>query len=252
MKALAVVSFIALLAQCGRSQEVFIDFETFPDGTEVPIRSASLSNQWSSFGLIISDSTPEDGASAYTGVAGLPAHSGERAISNSEDPPGGFLTFSFVVPGTTSPGLVTEVGLWVQNNDTAGSTVTFFGTDNSILQTVYTATNHMLEMFVSYSDSRGIAAIRIDDPDYFVVDDLQFGPVSAVPVSTARIRGGNIVVCWPTAFSNFTVQVAHHINRRHPERTKWNNVNVIPAPNGDSYCLTNRVSEGRFFRLTQP
>ena len=175
-----IVLFIAIVhAVFAQGTSTLIDFETFPNGEQVPYLTASLSNQWESLGILLENGLPQYGASAYAGVAGLPPHSGTHGVSSApQNVPGISLHFSFVELGTASPGMVTNASLWIENNDTRNSTVTFFGADNSALYTTQTLGH---DYFAAYSNPNGIAGIRIDDADYFLADDLRFSPVMAVP-----------------------------------------------------------------------
>jgi hypothetical protein len=153
---------------------LLIGFEALPDGSPIEYGDPILSNQWQSRGFLISDSSPANGASASSGTFGVPAHSGTHAISDSDRfTNGGFIEFHFVYPVSGAPGTVQEAGLWVQNGD-LGSTVSFFDAAGNLLQAINTTSQ---DFFAGIRASEGIARIRVDDPDIYLVDDLQFTPV---------------------------------------------------------------------------
>jgi hypothetical protein len=153
---------------------ILIGFEAFPNGQQVPYGAAILSDQWQSNGFLISDSSPATGAAASSGTGNIPSHSGTRAISDSErNTPGGFIEFQFIHPVSGLPGTVTEAGLWVQNADFP-STVTFFDRNGGVLQTILTDSS---DDFVGIHADEGIARLRVEDNDIYLVDDLQFAPV---------------------------------------------------------------------------
>jgi len=150
-------------------------FETFPGGTPFPYSQSILSDQWISLGMRISDNSPADGAQAAGSTFGVMPHSGSKAISNGSnnlDEPNGFLDFTFVLPNTTTPNPVFQVGLWTQNGD-QGSSVSFYSPDGSLIQTLTTTLG---DSFVGLRATEGIGRIRISDPGYFMVDDLQYSP----------------------------------------------------------------------------
>jgi hypothetical protein len=169
-----------------------IDFETFPDTTVVPYTSPVLTTQWNTLGVVISDDTPADGASAYSSTFSVNPHSGTRAIADSTNAPGGYVDFTFVIPGTATPTTVQEAGLWTLNGDSP-STVTFYAANGSVLQVLNPAAG---TTFAGISATAGIARIRVTDPDYYLVDDLQFTTLTAVPEpsTVALILGGLAVV----------------------------------------------------------
>jgi uncharacterized protein (TIGR03382 family) len=147
-----------------------ITFETFPGGGTVPYMSSNLDDEWKSLGVLISDSSPADGASAYSGTYGVPPHSGIKALADSENSAGGFIQYNFVVPGTTTPVTVLEAGIWVQNGDGAS------------------AVEFLDDFFVGYRDSAGIASLKITDAGYYLTDDLQFSCASSsVPAPGALL-----------------------------------------------------------------
>jgi hypothetical protein len=159
-----------------------VDFETFPDTTQVPYTSSNLSNQWASLGVTISDDSPADGVSAYSSTYSVSPHSGSRAIADSVNSAGGYIDFTFVLPDTTTPTTVTEAGLWVLNGDQA-STVTFYAANGSVLSSWSPAAG---TTFAGLQAPAGIARIRVSDPDYYLVDDLQFTSLTAaVPEPSA-------------------------------------------------------------------
>jgi hypothetical protein len=165
------------------SANIIVQFEVFPDGQPVPYNSGTLSNQWQSLGLLIADATPENGASAYNSTGGgasppVPPHSGTHALGNSDS--GAFIELRFVIPNTNNFGVVEEAGLWVQTPDTVPgfpprpSTVTFFDINGAVLGSRTTSTT---DEFIGISAPEGVALIRIDGTNVFLVDDVQFSPV---------------------------------------------------------------------------
>jgi len=154
-----------------------VDFETFPGGGIVPYNSTSpgiLSSQWSGLGILISDSSPGNGAGAYSATFSILPHSGTRAVGDSDgSTPGGFIDFRFVIPGTTTFTTVGEAGLWVQNGDD-GSTVSFFDANGTLIQSVTPSTG---DRFAGIRAVEGIASIRVSDSGFYMVDDLQFAAV---------------------------------------------------------------------------
>ncbi len=163
-----------------------ITFETFPGGGAVPHSSANLDDDWKSLGVLISDSSPASGASAYGMTFSTPPHSGVNALADSEgNTAGGFIQYHFVVPGTTTPTTVLEAGLWVQNGDSA-SAVEFFDSDGALLAMVSTSGS---DFFAGYRDAAGIASLKITDRGYYLTDDLQFSCVS-VPAPGALLLVG--------------------------------------------------------------
>jgi hypothetical protein len=172
---------------------VFIGFEALPKGGVVPFGEPILSDQWRSRGVLIVDSSPENGAAASNRTNGVPPHTGLRGISDSDrSTAGGFLEFLFVVPGTDNAGTVAEAGLWVQNGDDP-STVSFFDASDELLQSITTSES---DFFAGIRAPEGIARIRITDPDFYLVDDLQFAPVpepaSATLLTFAALTGGSL------------------------------------------------------------
>lgn len=157
-----------------------ITFESFPNGDPVPYISRNLSDQWASLGVRISNGSDTLMASAYSGTYDVPPHSGINAISGNVVWPGDFLEFSFTGVETGAPGFVTEVGLWLQNGD-QGSTVSFFSPDGALIQSL---TLQSGDVFAGLRATEGIARLRVTDPDYFLVDDLQFSQVVPEPSSS--------------------------------------------------------------------
>lgn len=155
-----------------------IDFEEYPDGTEVPYFPPSVSTQWVELGIWITDSSPETPARAGAGTRGVDPHSGAHAVADSEAATeGGFVLVSFVQYDMRVPALVSEAGVWVQNGDLP-STVSFYDRNNSLIRSLTTSGN---DAFVGLIYDDGISAIRVEDPDFNMVDDLQFGPVTPIP-----------------------------------------------------------------------
>jgi hypothetical protein len=158
------------------SPTIFIGFEAFPTGEPVPAAAPILEDQWRSLGMIISDSSPQDGASAFAGIGGgipVPAHTGMRAVTESERLVSGYIDFRFVISGTDNPGTVTEAGLWVQNN-VGGATVSFFDSTDVLLESIVT---EPFDDFAGLLAPEGIARIRVESGGAYLVDDLQFTPV---------------------------------------------------------------------------
>lgn len=164
-----------------------ITFETFPGGGTVPYLSANLDDEWKSLGVLISDSSPANGASAYSGTFGVPPHSGIKALADSEgSTAGGFIQYNFVVPATTTATTVLEAGIWVENGDGA-SAVEFFDGAGALLATLSTSGS---DFFVGYRDSAGIASLKITDGGFYLTDDLQFSSSISVPAPGALVLAG--------------------------------------------------------------
>jgi hypothetical protein len=232
-----------------KSSTTVIDFEMFPDGLPVPYASGTLSNQWLSFGVFISDSDSQAGASAYAGTHSQDPHSGTHAIADTpQATEGGFILLSFFDPDTLAPGLVTEAGLWVQNGDQP-STVTFFDAELQPIETVSTSGS---DDFVGMRYAGGIAAIQVTDPDFYLVDDVEFGTIKPLPIDVKRAGRGRITAQWPAVYQGFTLQVARHFNRRHPEKSKWQDVDFVPTIVDGNLTVTNRIGDGKHFRLVAP
>jgi hypothetical protein len=78
-------------------------------------------------------------------------------------------------------------------------------------------------------------------------------PPPAPVVTTTKLRGGSIAVCWPTNYSDYTLQAARHVNRRHPEKTKWKQVSATPVVNGTECCVTNSIAKyGAHYQIAAP
>jgi hypothetical protein len=196
-----------------RVPTTLVDFETFPSGEIVPYNNESpglLNNQWNGIGLLISDSSAADGAGAYSGTFLVGPHSGTRAVANSyEGNPGGFIDFRFVMPGTTNIATVGEAGLWVQNGDDS-STVSFFDANGTLIQSV---TSPPGDWFAGIRADEGIASIRINDPGYFMADNLQFAVVpthsaSITVTSTANSGAGTLRAALAAATNGDTIDFA--------------------------------------------
>jgi hypothetical protein len=156
-----------------------IDFEVFPDGSQVPYVSGDLSDQWQSLGVLISDSGPAHAASAYAGTQGTSPHSGTRGIAPALSAgEGASLLLSFLAPGDSSLAVVPQAGLWIQNGSGGSSLVTFYDRSNNPIRVLTTLGT---DFFAGLRYDAGISAIRITDPTYFMADDLQFGPITPVP-----------------------------------------------------------------------
>jgi hypothetical protein len=163
------------------SANIIVQFEVFPDGQPL-VASSELSDQWRSLGLLIADNSPENGASVYTSTGFVPPHSSMWALGPSRpDNIGGFVEFRFVIPNTSTFGVVEEVGLWAQNGDDSfppfpanPSTVTFFDINGAVLGA---ATTSLDDEFIGIRAPEGVARIRVTDNSVFTVDDIQFSPV---------------------------------------------------------------------------
>ena len=180
---------------------VLISFEQFPNGEQVPIGPTDLVDQWRPWGMVLEDSSPFNGARVFTNTFDVLPHSPIRAIADSEgDTAGGFIIFSFVIPGTSTPGTVQEAGLWVQNGDVSPSTVSFFDVQGGVLQTLTTS---LSDQFIGIRATEGIASIRVSDDGFDMVDDLQFTPVPEP---------------WATEMSLMALALQAHLGRRrrHP------------------------------------
>lgn len=164
-----------------------IDFETFPNGQSAgPYSFPIISSQWANLGVRISDSTPEDGAALfYSTGEEIPTYSGTNGVAPSFAGRGGFLIFNFLVPTSGINGTVTEVGLWTINGAAFGgapSTVTFLDAAGAPIRSVDATIPYS---FVGLRYDAGISGVRISDPDYFLTDNLQFGPVTPIPEPSA-------------------------------------------------------------------
>jgi hypothetical protein len=156
-------------------QAIVTDFETFPDGNTVPYSQATLDDEWSQVGFLISDSSPSSGAMAISNTGATFPHSGTRGLTDGPSDLGGHIRFDFVDQRTGAPSVVWEVGIWVQNGD-AGSTVAFYDAGGGELASFATSG---IDEFVGLRDHEGIAAIEISDGAQYMVDDLTFSPLFA-------------------------------------------------------------------------
>jgi hypothetical protein len=152
------------------TQTTLVTFETYPDGTPVPYVSGGVYDEWP--GLIVSGS----GAWAYSAIGSRPPYSGTRAIGPSGNIKNGTIQLLFVLPGTSTPITVPEAGLWVLNSDPTGSTVDFLDGAGGLLWR--TTTTNSSTTFLGLRETSGIGSIRITDPWWVLVDDVQF---TAVP-----------------------------------------------------------------------
>jgi hypothetical protein len=153
-------------------QAALTDFETFPDGNSVPYSQATLDDEWSQVGFLISDSSPSSGAMAISNTGATFPHSGTRGLTDGPSDLGGFIRFDVVDQRTGQPTVVWEAGIWVQNGD-AGSTVSFYDAAGGELASFNTV---VADEFVGLRDREGIAAIEISDGAQYMVDDLIFSP----------------------------------------------------------------------------
>jgi hypothetical protein len=170
-----------------------VDFEFFPDLTQVPYTSASLNDQWISLGVLMSDDSVADGISAYSGTFSIGPVSGSRAVADSVNAAGGFVQFDFVQPGTRVPATVLEAGLWVLNGDTP-ATVEFFDGDGLLIQSLTSAAG---TSFVGLRASQGIGRVRVTDSDFYLVDDLRFTNLTVIPEPAAGLLAGlGLAVLW--------------------------------------------------------
>jgi hypothetical protein len=148
-----------------------IDFEFFPGGGTINYNDGTIADQWRNRGVLISDDTPFDGASAYSGTFSITPHSGTHAIADSDGSTvAGFVGFNFVVPGTNIGMTVAEAGLWVQNGDEP-SDITFYDSNGAKIETITPLAG---DSFAGLRAPEGIASVRITDAGYYMVDDLQF------------------------------------------------------------------------------
>lgn len=151
-----------------------VDFENFPLGGGVPHSSGDLDDEWMTVGVLLKDDSVGNGISAYSGTFSQLPVSGTRGVADSVNGPGGFVEFTFVVPGTSTPMTVQEAGIWVLNGDNP-STVAFFDASGSLIQTLTPAAG---TTFAGLRASQGIASLRVTDGDFYLTDNLQF---TAVP-----------------------------------------------------------------------
>ena len=78
-------------------------------------------------------------------------------------------------------------------------------------------------------------------------------PLPPAEVTTTRIRGGRLVVCWPTNYLHYRLEATRHMNRRKPERTRWHLVTESVTTNAETCCVTARIARhGRTFRIVPP
>lgn len=157
-----------------------IDFETNPDGT-TPV--GPISNQWQRLGVIFSDENGNPATvhsslnlSYWSILDLLRARSGTNAILSY----GEKLMITFVDPNTGQPGVVREAGIWAVNANTfwpESTTVQFVDIAGNVLET---ATSGGKFFFAGARSRKGVARLIITDPDYFLLDDLQFSPVRRV------------------------------------------------------------------------
>jgi hypothetical protein len=238
-----------------------LDFETFPDGSSASGGFFYVhSDAWTNSGVVM---TRNAWLAPLDYFSHMPPHSGSVALSGN-DPyteRGGGIGFRFVLPGTTTPVAMSEAGIWVQHYVPPNPSrvrplpiITFSFADGGEWRSVAREEDE----FFGMRYSAGIVGISIafsggfPDTGYFTVDDLQFGPVPSAIVDTEIIPGGNIIAKWPAYYAAFLLQVTHDANEHKPEKTKWTNVTGTPALIGDTLCLTNRISEGKVFRIVPP
>jgi hypothetical protein len=162
-----------------------IDFETYPDGSALPPytgRPMYVSTEWLGLGVYISDSTPLSGAEVYQSTGEeIPTYSGIHGVAPSFDGSQGFLKYTFVSDPSLAPSTVTEAGLWIVNGRAFGggpSLITFFDGDNNPIRSLTSSGNYF---FAGLRYAEGIGWIQISDPDYFLTDNFQFGPITPVP-----------------------------------------------------------------------
>lgn len=166
-----------------------VDFEHYPDGTEVPLGAADLDDEWLTWGIRISDSSLAPGARAYTSTLGIPAHSGVNALADSDADAGGHIRFQFVETQTMSDMRYVEVGLWVQTGD-AGDIVEFLDGDGLPICTI--TTPHFGDYFIAIREPMGIAGVRVIGNGWYLVDDLQFGGPLTPPVPCTDDERGDV------------------------------------------------------------
>jgi hypothetical protein len=170
-----------------------IDFETFPDGSVPPYSYPIISSQWNNLGVLISDSSPENGAQVAQDTGDAHPHSGQRALAPATqsldgrllDEENGYVQFDFVVPGTTTPTTVKEIGFWIQNNGGAvnsnPSNALFFDINGVLIEEIPTVGG---SFFAGMHSEEGINSVRVIDIGYFTLDDLEF---SVIPGITAPV-----------------------------------------------------------------
>jgi hypothetical protein len=164
-----------------------VDFETYPDGS--PAAYGNVSTQWQSVGLILS-SCGDDNAHLYNGVctAQYIVHSGTHAVGtvcNTDS-----LQLSFAHSRSGKDGFVNEVGFWIEvghgENCFAPVTSTFYDKSGYPFATNVASADpvgYRLANFysVSMTNRRGISKIKISSSTYFLVDDVEFSRVFAIP-----------------------------------------------------------------------
>lgn len=175
-----------------QSQTTLLDFEAFPNGESLPDYGVDgLGSQWSSTGVVLNNPSPGDGVARWRSTGPeIPSHSGTNGVSRSNPAiAGGSLDFLFVNSLTLQPAFVTEAGVWVQNGYSfpigGGSVVTFFDVNNSPIYSSEPTTS--FDQFIGLRFASGISRIQISDPDYFLADDLQFGPVLVPEPNTSLL-----------------------------------------------------------------
>lgn len=71
-------------------------------------------------------------------------------------------------------------------------------------------------------------------------------------VTTQRLPRGQIAVCWPTNYADYTLQATRHLRPRFPQKEKWVTVTNTPIEGESSLCVTNRIVRwGRHYRLVK-
>jgi len=177
-----------------------IDFEKYPDGTTVPTPTGPgqeyIYAQWDELGVLVSDNSAGLPVAAYGGTFSQTPHSGVRALGIGPPSANRAMTFTFVLPNTTTPTTVSEAGIWVQNGDatTSPSTVEFFDSIGGLLGTITTPSNlgSNNDYFAGLQATEGIASLKISDTGYFLADDLEFASLVPIP-ATVWLFGSGLI-----------------------------------------------------------
>lgn len=191
-------ALIAAAGMAGQAEAVLLDFEDIPAvnvtaaGDQVPVAMSVVTDQYKPQGVVFGL------AGVSTGVAGMEAgslapSSGTQSIAGLDDAgliPGsqfgahiGDIFFSFVVPGTMTPG----------KTDMVDFTIGDGGGDNDIFQIrayslsnalIHTADVSGISRFAVSINTPGIHRVEVDFTGDFgyTLDDLQFSdPYACVP-----------------------------------------------------------------------
>jgi len=88
-------------------------------------------------------------------------------------------------------------------------------------------------------------------------DALPCPPRPEPTLTVTRARAGVMYLCVPDGYGDYWVQAARHLNRRHPERTRWVNVATLGGYywwdcDGTNCCIDVSAAKfGRHFRLVK-